>query len=311
MKNLCLLFLILAPIVHADFVSVNDFGVTFTNNANYESSNKDSDFIFGLQTKNTYKKDRWNLGIKFGIQKYSSETLNDNFYWDIGGGEYYALTKSSDIYPQFHLLGTRYFNSPIGTTDFNYHSIGFLASASYINYINDQSTFEFTPGIDFRKYTASNAVGGRRETSLFVRGNYDQSFEIQKKEDSSADIELELGHVASNDTYYIRNYFLLGTGFQHSFTDELSSGISLNYKISSYPNRVSTTQVLANRKGRGTSIYTTQEVQKNTIITIDSVYKLYTNWSLIGGMIIENQNSSSGLYDYKSFSLFLKTQVKL
>ncbi len=163
---LCTMGLLYTVSAFTEFSSTDDFGLTFTDNANYESTQKDHDFIWGIFSANKYKQDRWNLGLNLGFNKYSSQISNDRIFWGTSFGAYQEVDKDAELKEELGIFGTHYIHTPEGTTDFNYNNVGFRLAGSYVNYFQENTSFSIGPALEHTSYLATPLVAGRTENQI-------------------------------------------------------------------------------------------------------------------------------------------------
>jgi hypothetical protein len=281
------------------FISVTAWGWThkpeaglgYTNNANYEDSNTDSDLYLWLRDFSSHT-DKSNFTVWLSYKDYLKESQNDVFNWRGGLNTSASFMHLDTWNVDFGVGGQHFTTSSPGTTEENF---GYLfAEMSLIKPIEIGSNAELSlePGYQIKGYSD---LGNRIDHRVFFLAN----LELELNEQHTLSPYLEVGVIFSSDSLYTRNYFSLGTDWLWTPRTDLQIGAGINLRYTTYPNRTVSTRTIVSGKRNSFRTVSQDESETHSYTQLQSfVVKKISLCDLKGLVYLASQNSKSGFENY-------------
>ena len=281
----------------AQIRSINEAGIGFTDNANLEESQRDSDFFFRASTTNSHDAGSHKLGLRLSYVGYTNQTVNNLFSWRISdrfapnpaGWEFYGA-----------LLGQDYVAGDPGTTESSFDNIGWEFTASKPHSLNPHASLKFGPGASGRYYTS---LSNRSDHRVFGYAEFD--FESSTKTYFGA--RSELGFQVSSDHDYSQTYLELSGDIDYRFSDRWSFYNELGIRQTGFPGRNLSDQTIVNRqRGRQASLTPDSQIESHGLIYLYSEVMKDIRDDIQGGLSLRYsaQTSRSGNQNFTLTELY-------
>jgi hypothetical protein len=272
----------------AQFRSSNEAGLGFTDNANLENTQRDSDVFLKLSTANSYKTGEHQLGLRMAYMSYLNQKINDLFSWKISE-RFHKETSAWSLFGT--LLGNDYVSGDPGTTESSFDNIGFEFIAERLKDLSARTSMKFGPGAYSRFYT------WRSDHTLL--GFFE--IEFTANSDFIVSGRSELGFTNSSDGHFRKSYFEIGGDADYRFKDDLSLYGDLTLRQTNFPGRsLSDQTTVTTRRGRTARIGAENDYESQGYSQLFVELLKNLNSDLDGAVSIRliNQNSKSGYEDY-------------
>ncbi len=280
-------------------------GLGFTDNANFEDTQKDADFFWWVRSSNSLlKKDsEWNLWLNY--RGYFKEHQNNVLTYRLGdtlSGQNSAIgTYEWDLAAG----GQKYTEESPGTTESSFDNV--YAETSLLKTWGLQKNLDlnFEPLYQFKYYPQFD---GRSDHTLSANLLFDWNFHVVQ----SLNPYLEIGWVQSSLSLYSKNYLEFGTAWKYTPRPDLKYMLNLLSKYSAYPSRkVSETTVISDKRGRSRSL-SQDGIETQSLIQFQgTVVKILEKAELRGTIGFSQQSTRSGIEDYSEFQCLASILVPL
>jgi hypothetical protein len=300
---LIVLFVMISPSVgHADWSFRPQAGLGFTNNANFEETNRDADFYILARGSGTYFQKTNSFTGTLSYRNYFKEEQNNVVGFQLSGLIPVNIVEQKDWQLEAALGGQNYTHTAPGTTEDAFDN--FYGSVKLIKTVDvdEQMNFSIEPGYMLRNYPKLNS---RTDHILSVSSYMDWII----RPDHTLEPFAEIGVAVSNEKIYTRTFLELGTDYLWSFKKNLRADFSLTTRLSSYPNRtVSTSTVVSNRRGIRTR--TMQDDKERFTFTQvgAALAKINKDSEFKAGLIASSQRTRSGAENYSEFGMIITAQ---
>jgi hypothetical protein len=277
-------------------------GLGFTNNANFEEVDKDSDFYYLLRGSGTYIANPLTYAASLSYRGFMDETQQNVFNYHFQ--TFIPITIASD--PEWDLDvgigGQNYTKEAPGTTEESFDNV-FLETGLTKAMEVEGADLSLEPRYELKSFPG---FAGRIDHTLSFGALVDWAMRTGQ----TLEPFVELGFVRSNQELYTRTYFELGTDWGHFYRSDLKGELSFMTRFSTYPNRtVSDQTVVANKRGRIISgNQDSKESQTFTQIGY-SVAKIKGSSEFKAGINASSQDSKSGTADYSELGFLVSAQI--
>ncbi|MEZ0391190.1 MAG: hypothetical protein ACAH59_03170 [Pseudobdellovibrionaceae bacterium] len=304
MKIFCLLFpLALALPAAAQWTMKPQGGLGFTNNANFEETDKDADGFWWVRSSNLLIENRKTSMIWLNYRDYLKEHQNDVFSYRLGQTHELGV-RGLGSFDWDYALGGQYYSegSPATTEEsFNYTFL----STSLAKSFNPNSRMEVVlePTYEIKFF---HQFEGRVDHSLIFNSLLDWTLTPTQTLAPYA----EIGLVFSSQSLYSKNYLEFGGEWRIHPQPDLSYGLHFLSRFSSYPHRkISESTVISNKKGRPVSTSQT-EIETQTLFQLQgTVAKMFERTELAGSLALNSQSSRSGFENFQEIQGWIRLTV--
>jgi hypothetical protein len=272
-------------------------GIGFTDNANYEETDKDADFFWWVRSSNSFisKNSDWNLWLNY--RGYFKEHENDALTYRLGDTLSLKNSSFGDYDWDFGVGGQKYSNGSPATTEETFDNVYFETSILKTWVLQNNLDLNFEPLYQYKYYPQFD---GRADHTALFNFLLDWNFSLSQSLNPFA----EIGFVSSNQNLYSRNYFEFGTDWKISAQPDLKFLLHFMNRFSSFPDRqVSEATVITNKNGkvRATS---QNETESQTLTQVQgTVVKILQKTELKGTVALSNQSSKSGYETYSELEV--------
>jgi hypothetical protein len=280
-----------------DWRSMNEAGLGFTDNANLEDSQRDSDMFYRLSTINSYQTDAHLLGVRLAFTDYFRENRNDllslrlSDRWSPGGKwSYYGALAFQD-----------YVGGEPGTTEASFDNFGVDFSMERKITLNSKTEIRFGPGGTARFYSAS---AHRSDFSAFGYGEID--YEVSEKVLIGG--RAETGLLLSTDSDFSRFYLELVGSCDYDFAESWSVAGELGIKDSAFTSRsISTETIVSRNRGFASRSQGPSNEAYSYFYLYSELLKEFKP-DLRGGLSLRtsSQSSRSGYQNFSAAELFAR-----
>lgn len=267
-------------------------GLGFTNNANYEDTDKNSDFFWWVRSSNTYTRgiSSWNLWLNY--RGYFKEHQNDVLSYRLGD----TLSLKSPVLGEFEwdlgVGGQKYSEGSPGTTESSFDNVYFETSLLKTWMLRSDLDFNVEPLYQYKYYPQFD---GRSDHMLSSTFSMDWNFASTQ----SLNPFFGFAVISSNQKLYSRNEIELGTDWKISPRSDLKWILHFLSRFSSFPNRkISEATVVSDKRGRA-RLVSQDEIETQSLVQIQgSLVKMVESVELRGSVALNRQSSKSGYEDY-------------
>lgn len=245
MKRISLILLFLSPLLHAsDWQHRLGADLGYTNNANFESTNQDSDFYYvvGYSFFNFREDISWLGRIRY--QDYFNQSQNDLLTCRLGPS--LSLGGLRNFGGEWNLaIGGQHFNQ--GAPGFTEESFNFVYADTSLSLDREASpslAWSIEPGLQVRNFLEFSS---RRDAIIYADARMDW---MPAKSHAIAPA-LGFGIVKSNDPLYSRRYIDLGVEWTYEMKPDLRLVSGISRRSTTFTNRfISDTTAISRGRGR-------------------------------------------------------------
>lgn len=280
----------------ASYSARPQLGVGFTNNANYEDGNENSDFFLMLRNSLTYNTENESAGnLWLGYKSYLKEKQNDAFVWRLGG-DYPFTVKQTESTFIFGLGGQHFIGeNPASTEETLDNFYGEMATEHSLK-IRSEVNARIEPGFQIKTFPR---LSGRTDSEFYVRTVLDWAVSPFKTISAFS----ELGLVFCNDSLYRKNFLEFGIDWRNQAQKELVINLGLLTKFSTFPNRTVNQSTYIAKKRGATRILSRDEIEFHSNLQFRaSIVKIWRGYELTGSLTLNSQNSKSGNENYTEYN---------
>jgi hypothetical protein len=284
----------------AEIRSRNELGIGMTDNANLESTDRDSDMIMKVATVNYLDHGPYTFGLRLGFLNYNTQDTNDVFSWRLSAsGDLRSALKGWKAY--VGVYGNHYPQGAPGTTDTSFDNVGFDVSADRVQQLTSKVDMTFGPGYQFRRYTQFD---NRTDHTFFGFADFD--FLVTPL--FSAGAHSEIGLMFSSLSEYSRSYFEFGGNTVYNLSRSWDWLCDLTVRYSGFFHRtISQNVVTTNRRGiRATSTKEEQETYSNLSLSTEFDYKVSSSATLAFSLNHITQDAKSGTQNYSATEIMAR-----
>lgn len=289
---LLLLLLFSSTSAPADWAFKSQAGLGYTNNANYEETQENSDLYWLLrQTASLHQEDRsWRMWLSY--KSYSAETHNNVFSWRSSLSNPVVTEELGLLDFDLAASGQHYTNNSPNTTEDSFDYLAIDAALSKAESLQKNLEMTLEGGYQLKSYLHFD---GRTDHTIFFNASWDWKYSARRCLSPFA----ELGLIFSNDELYRRNYLDLGTEWILGLTKSLQARSLASLRISAFPERTVSQETRVSRR-RGILRQTSRdENETQTSVQLSgSLVKLWNARELSATLYLNNQNTNSGFADY-------------
>jgi hypothetical protein len=291
-----------SPQANAELTARALAGLGFTNNANFEEVDKDSDFYYLLRGSGTYITDPLTYAASLSFRGFMEESQQSVFNYHFQ--TFLPVTIASDPKWEldFGIGGQNYTKEAPGTTEESFDNY-FLEAGLTKALTFGGADLSLEPGYELKSYPG---FSGRIDHTLSFEALVDWAF----AKGQTLEPFIELGFVRSNQELYTRTYFELGSDWGHFYRSDLKGELSFMTRFSTYPNRtVSDQTVVSNKRGRIQSgMSDSNESQTFTQVGY-AIAKIRDRSEYKAGINASSQDSKSGTANYSELGFLISAQI--
>ncbi len=265
-------------------------GLGYTDNANYESSQKDSDMFWWLGVYGQKITPEAGYSLYLNFRDYLEEDQNDRLSYRFG--------RTEEVINRF--AGSLEWLLAVGGLEYSGDSPAFTEETFDNIYLDNSWAKTFSTRADL-EYTFEPGLRSKMFTDL--DGRFDQSFYFI----SALDFTIrtgqvlrpfaEIGFVFSNKSIYSNNYLEFGADYTWEENDQSSFLIGASIQQTSYFDRdVTDETAIVNKKGKKTT-GTSNETQVLMQLQGSYIKKFKVN-QLKSSLVLTDQSSRSGESEY-------------
>jgi hypothetical protein len=280
-------------------------GLGYTSNANYEDTSEDSDLFWQAKFAGLYMTPKYELSVWAGIKDYANESQNDIWNWRLGLGVPKKMFRADAVTWNMALGGQNYLEDAPATTEESFDFVYAETSLLIEETLTAKTGVTSEPGFQIKRYSH---FAGRTDFTLFVE-NY---FEWFLKESKTLSPSLDIGFVSSSDELYTRRYIEIGVMWVDTkFLNNLRFTSRYTLRQTSFPNRL-VSQATAISRGRGSALGSRDVIETQSFSQLSgSVTKFYNKNELTGTIVLNSQNSKSGVEEYSELVIMASLLVPL
>jgi len=280
-------------------------GIGFTNNANYETENKDADLFWWARSSNTKINDHssWNLWLSY--KDFMKEHQNDVLGYRFGQTKELRSRGIGAVDWDWALGGQQYVQGSPATSEESFDHV--YGETSAMKTLTPRNNLEVTLE-SLYQLKFFQKFEGRVDHSLLFNSELAWSLSpIQ-----ALTPYLELGLTFSSQSLYSKNYFELGSEWRIFPQPDLTYVVQLVSRFSSFPHRqVSETTMISNNK-KNPQVTTQTETESQSFFQIQtSVAKMIERTELRGSLALNSQSSKSGIENYQEIQAYISVLVPL
>lgn len=274
----------------ARFRSRNEVGFRSTSNANYDSTDTNSDFYYQLTSSNSFFTDHHHFGVRLSYSDYLTQHENDVAKWKLSD---WCSPEGSAWSYYVALSGQQYTNEAPGSTDNSFNNVGTELGAERSYEMSEKTEWTLFPGYQFKTY--SNA-GGRTDHKIYTTAGIQHELNNKTKLGGRT----EIGWQVSNQDDYNNLYLVVGGDHEYAFGSGWSwlGDLSLQRTLFTrrYINQATTSSI---RRGqRVTSTVQSRETYSSVDLSAFVKKQISAVTQANAGLAFSNQSSASGLQDY-------------
>jgi hypothetical protein len=295
MRNILIMFFFIQMFslnVHAQFRSKNEAGLGYTDNANLESSQEDSDLFMRISSLNNYRSGAHLLGLKLGLVDYFNENSNDAFSWRMSDRWKDHVVTPWSFYGA--LSGQQFLADESGLTETSFNYVGWDFSMDRAHSLNRKTELTFGPGLSGRYYTSH--IAERSDHTVFGFAEIEHEFSDRLTFGGRT----EIGWLVSSDENYSRTYFELSGNSGFALNRDWKWNSEIGFKRSHFTNRTASTETIVSARRGSVRTRTLTEMEAYTYgyLYTEFIRKLAQNLDLGLSLQHISQTSRSGFQDY-------------
>lgn len=299
-KIFCLLALFFCAAAHADFVSLDEAGLGYSDNPYFTSTDVKPDFFFRVRSRNTWTLSDHKTLFDATYTGFFKETPNDVFNWRVADERNLRLFNLPwQLNTAF--FGNHYIHNSPGTTDDGFSNIGAEADFQRKWQVRPNLLLTYGPGLELDDYID---ISRRTDTLISMQGNLD--YTRSKRLDIYGASQLDM--VLSTDSDFSKTFLELDGGCSYAWSPVWTWYNDVTLRETEFFSRtVSRPTILTTRRGE-------------TINSTSTAYESYTTWYWATEvrrdlskevysslrLTASNQNSTSGLLDYSTFGIYAR-----
>lgn len=285
----------------AELRSRDEAGLGFTNNANLEKDNTDSDLFLKLSSLNTLPSGDHEFGLRLGYLGYSKESVNDVLLWKLSD-RYDLGWKDWKLFGAFG--GQNYPRGNPGTTDVSFDNLTFELSGERAITLGERTELIVNPGTQVTYFTSFD---GRTDYAFFMAASLDH--ELTRRLALGA--HGELGSVGSTLAEYSKLYWEIGGSVDYALSRDWSLSGDLALRQSYFLSRtVSTQTVVTNKRGIRTTSTLNENEAYNHVLLAGEAMKRWNAVVRTGiGLNLASQASKSTYQDYTVAELLARALI--
>ncbi len=265
-------------------------GLGFTDNANYEASQKDSDMYWWLGVYGQKISPHASYSLYLNFRDYLEEDQNDRLSYRFGRTEDVPNRLAGDLEWLIAVGGLKYSGDSPAFTEESFDNI--YLDNSWTKTLSTRADLEYTfePGLKSKFFPDLN---GRIDQSFYFMTALDFTISTGQVLRPFA----ELGFVFSNKEIYSNNYLEFGADYNWEQNDQSSFSIGGLLQQTTYFDRdVTAVTAVVNKKGKRT-IGTSNETQSLLQLQGSYIRKFKVN-QLKSSLVLTEQSSRSGESEY-------------
>jgi hypothetical protein len=299
MKTLLLTFLYCCygTYCYAQWSAKPQAGVGFTDNANYDSSEKKSDFYLWLGGfgQNQTSTANWNYYLNF--KDYLRENQNDRTTYRVGRLIEVDYQWSGKMDWLLALGGLQYNSGSPALNEESFNNIYIESSFTKTFSKGDSLEFRLEPGARLRLYSDFD---GRFDQMLYLNASSDWAIAPERSFHPFA----EFGLTFSNKSEYSHSYLELGADYSWEPNLEWQYLFGLLIRHTSYFSRsVSVITAVTDRRGRVATNTETANEGLSLFQLHATIIKQHLKNQIKSSLIVAEQTSRSGYAGYKETQL--------
>jgi hypothetical protein len=285
------------PPLYGDWADRPQAGLGFTNNANYEDSDTDSDFYLFLRNSLTHLGPGAETNLWLSYKAYFEEKHNSVFNWRLGR-TWPKPTRSFGILDLDVAAGGQHYSGTApGRTEESFDNIYAEVAASRTKILKPRTELRLEPGYQLKYFTD---LHGRADHTLYFLGSLDWAISARSRLSPYG----EFGLVFSNDSLFRRNYLEFGVGYTQPLRRDIDLNLSFMSRFSTFPNRTVSQETIVSRRRGQAKTASLEENETHTLVQLKgSLVKMVNNLELTGSLILNNQKSKSGFEDYSELGI--------
>lgn len=269
-----------------------EVGIGYTNNANYEDANTDSDMFFWVRNYSSVLVGETNYSLWISYKDYSKISENDVFNWRGGSltpSDFIALEQWSF---DFGLGGQHYTSTSPGTTEDSFGN--FYVEGALLRDFEWGSKFELSiePGYQLKTFSD---LADRLDHKLYF--NSALAFNIYPTQTLTP--LAEIGMIFSSDSVYNRTYLTLGADWSWQFKETLELGVGFAMTQSVFSNRTTSTETVVSGKRSSFKTGAKSESETQSLSELQGFFvKSFSSWDLKAEFSMASQSTKSGFENY-------------
>ncbi len=280
-------------------------GLGFTDNANYEDTDRDSDLFWWLRSSNTFVSgnSRWSLWLNY--RSYTKQNQNNVLSYRLGDTMGMGNRSLGDLDWDLAFGGQQYTQDAPGTTETSFNN-NYLETSILKNWhITSDLEMAIEPLYQLKVFSQ---LDGRTDHTFLLNTALDWKFALEQSLNPFA----EIGFVSSNQSAYSKNYLEFGTDWHYSSQFDLSYILHFVSRYSSYPNRkVSDTTVVSNKRGALRNLSQSGIESQSLIQILGSVVKMVGKTEFKASTGLTSQTSRSGYENFSEVEVLASALVPL
>jgi hypothetical protein len=272
-------------------------GLGYTNNANFEDTEKDTDLFWWVRSSNSYNTPGSHYNLWLNYRAYTKERQNDVFSFRIADVMEMNSRSFGDFDWDVALGGQQFLNESPATTENSFNHVYAETSLAKTWILRNDLEISLEPLYQLKYFSQLEA---RKDHTVQLNFTTDWHFQT----DQNLIPYAEFGFVFSDQSLYNKNYFEFGSDWRVSPHPNLNYVLNFVSRYSSFPNRsVSETTVVSSSKGR-TKTQSQDGIETQSFFQIQgSVVKIVSGNELRAALAFNNQSSKSGNEDYSEIQL--------
>lgn len=286
----------------ASFASRNSGGLGFTDNANLESSDKDSDLFYTLRTRNRMNFEPWTAGLSIQFTDFFTQNINDALGWRA----FLSHSAENDWTFEGSLFGQNFLNGAPGFSEnsFSYTGLG-LAAEKDVD-LGKSTDLTYRP---FYEYRAYSALAGRKDHTLGIQS----TITFAASEPWSFDGHGELGKTFSSLDEFDHAYLELGAGVDYDLSPISGIWGNLAIRTANYGNRVLTrTSIVGSRRNQRTVTQASgTETLSDVVLAAGYMHRFTPNLEFNGSWTMTSRRSQSDTQNFTMNELLASITLTL
>jgi hypothetical protein len=268
-------------------------GLGYSDNVNYESTQKDADFYWWGRALGLRSFENWDATLWLNVKDYRTQNTNDQAHGRIGLTYLLDTDSAAEMTADLSVGSLQYLRGTPNSTDtaFNnsYWIMSLASEWSPENSVLSEKPMEWQLAFQNTRYEG-NGLRTDRELRAGI---------------TAFGLLTELGHSVSSDNYYSKSFLELNYDWESKAPNDWRPNLGISVRYSYYPNRKfsQTVQSLNNRNGQlQTSVQ--EENESQLLLQFQpAVSKIYGVTRIRLGLNLTLQKSRSQNADYLETSV--------
>lgn len=291
--------LVFSSLAFAEWNSRNRLELGMTDNALLTDAEKENDMFVAVGTRNKWSLYEQTLGFRLGYKDYSKVNSNDALSWGLSDKVKCFENKSCEI----ELQGTEYVYGEPMTTESSFSNYGAAFTLEQTRSLRRNLSMDFATGYVAKNYYSLNRLDHTLNQNISIGYDLNATTYVEGLGDA--------GLIVSSASEYSAFYFEILGLIEHHVTDKWEISGELGVKQTMFTSReVSTETQLTRKRGQTVTVIDSSKERYNALFLVfEANYRLSQSSTLGVAAQTYQQNSKSGLQDYRENQIFSKVLV--